>query len=137
APYTRTKNPNYVYEGEGSLLIDLNEKDTIMAVQSFNFFQGSEFTPGAPVFLEMHYKNDVNMQVGFVYKSPEGIVQYDQPHLYLKSSTEWKKVYVNMSDATNLLADDAGIKVYFASVLPTDTTEAKLLVDNIKLITFE
>ncbi len=137
APFQRTKNPNNVYEGIGALQVDISEKDTFMAVQGFNFYNGSEFAPGAPVFLEMHYKNDITMQVGFAYKSANGIVQYDQPHLYLRSTDQWRKVYVNMSDAVNLLADDAGIKVYFAALLPTDTTQATILIDNLKLITFE
>ncbi|MFY0674380.1 MAG: hypothetical protein JXQ87_13340 [Bacteroidia bacterium] len=137
APFSRTKSPNNVFEGEASFQIKLTQTDTIMSVQGFNYFSGSEFNIGSPTFLEMHYKNDINMQVGFAYKSPEGVVQYDQPHLYLRESSEWKKVYINMTDLVALLNDEAGIRVYFAAIIPTDKSEAEILLDNIKLLTFE
>lgn len=137
APFTRTKSPSKVFEGEASFSVKLTQNDTIMSVQGFNYFSGSDFNLGSPTFLEMHYKNEINMQVGFAYRSPEGVVQYNQPHLYLRETDEWKKVYVNMTDLVALLNNEAGIRVYFAAVIPFDVAEAEILLDNIKLITFE
>jgi hypothetical protein len=137
APFQRIKNPNKVFEGNASLQVILTEKDSLLSLQSFNFFPGSDFNIGSPTFLEIHYKNEANLQIGFAYKSANNIIQYDQPHLYLRESDEWKKVYVKMTDQVALLADQAGIKVYFAALLPNDKEQAEILIDNIKLITFE
>jgi hypothetical protein len=137
APFSRTKNPSKVFEGEGSFEVKLSQTDTIMSVQGFNYFYGTDFNIGSPTYLELHYKNDINMQVGFAYKSPEGVVQYNQPHLYLRETDTWKKVYINMTDLVALLNDEAGIRVYFAAVIPKDKAEAEIQLDNIKLLTFE
>lgn len=138
ASIQRTKNPSKVLEGNASLLIELTEKEGVMSIQSFDFFPGKEFNAGSPAFLEINYKNEVNMQIGFAYRSIDNLIQYDQPSLYLKESENiWKKVYVKMTDEVGHLADEAGIKIYFAAVLPTGTTNAEILIDNIKLLTFE
>ena len=76
-----------------------------MSIQGFNYFEGTDFKLGTPVYLEVSYRNDVNLQIGLSYRSANDIVQYAPPILYLKASPdEWKTVYVNLTNEAGLLA---------------------------------
>ncbi|MBI1183705.1 hypothetical protein GC194_05515 [bacterium] len=138
APYQRIKNPDKVLEGEASLQVLLKENDSMMALEAFNFIKGKEFNLGSPAFLEFNYNVQTTIQVGFGFRSADGYIARDQPYLYLRETKgEWKKVYVKLTDQVALLDDEAGIKPYFLALLPKDQTSVEILIDNIKLITFE
>ena len=138
AAYNRTKEGSKVFEGEASLRIVMNQENNTMAVQSFDEFFGKDFSLGSPVYLEINYKNEAPLQIGYLFRSPDNILQYDDPFIYLRESEgEWRKTYINLTDNVTLLQNEASVKLYFASILASDVDRAEMLIDNIKLLTFE
>lgn len=140
--YERTKNNNRVFEGNASLLVTMSEANPVMVIQSFDSYKGREFGLGSPTYLELNYRNELPIQIGYQYTSSDGLVQYDDPFLYLRAPNEdeelvWKKIYVKMTEDVAILQNDASIKLYFASILPEGVDKAEIMLDNIKLLTFE
>lgn len=142
--YERTKAESKVLEGNASLRITMNQENDVMVIQSFDNFAGSEFGLGSPTYLEMNYRNELPIQVGYQYTSIDNLIQYDDPFLYLRASVneetdeaEWRKIYIKMTEDVAVLQSGASIKLYFASILPDDVEEAEILFDNFKLLTFE
>lgn len=135
--FYRTKDPSEVFEGEASLKAVITKEQNVMGLQTFGDWQGTELRTGSPVYLEMNYKNDVVLQIGYFF-SNDDVEAYNPPFLFLRESEEWKKVYINLTDDVSVLADDASFKIYFSALLPADSLEtATILLDNIKILTFE
>ncbi|MBI3143528.1 MAG: hypothetical protein HYZ16_11940 [Bacteroidetes bacterium] len=132
------KDNDDVFEGNASLYAGLSPSRDYVALQSFNYYYGSQLQTGSPVYVELHYRNEATLMIGLILKSRDNIVQQTNPLLYLKpSGGVWKKVYVNLTDQVSTLDDEAGFKVYLAATLPADTLGANVFIDNIKLLTFE
>jgi len=95
---------------------------------------GYVFDRGDFIFLELHYKNEVPIAVGFYIKLMDNTVQ-ERPFLILSPSAEWNKIYVNFTPIVNETVDARSYTVYFEAQLPKDTENAYIMLDNVKLVT--
>lgn len=135
--YDRTRNSELVFEGKASMQSILDSDNPVMGIQSFPTFSRQDIRLGSPSYLEIHYKNDVTIQVGYVYQSAEGFISIQTPFLFISPSTEWKKIYIELTNELNRMKEGDAVKIYFAGALPSGVDRAEIFLDNIKLVTFE
>jgi hypothetical protein len=91
---------------------------------------------GAPVILEVSYRNNTQFTIGLISGSPGGIRQTTVMVLN-PSPDEWKHVYVNLTPtvSSGLLANAIAHQVFFGFIHDAaDVDESYILLDNIKLI---
>ena len=89
---------------------------------------------GTAVFLEIDYKNDIDLLVGLIGVEEATFTKFFK--LVLPPQEEWNKIYVDFSeDLAN--SQFSAYKVLFGAELNTDEVDkATILLDNIKLIHF-
>lgn len=85
-----------------------------------------------PVFLEMNYKIENLLVVGLYSQITGSILQ--EPVLNINTNDTWKKIYINLTPIVNRNASAYNFKVYFESAYGADSDQAKILLDNIKLV---
>lgn len=83
-------------------------------------------------FLELNYKTNNSFTISVIVVSSKGIIP--EEYLTINPSDTWKKIYVNLTPITNLYSDVYGYKIFFHHRINAGVTEAKILIDNIKLI---
>ena len=105
--------------------------DTILfecaSVNSFALPKG-----GAPVFLEMNYKNDFNITVG-LYIVISGQV-FQHPVLILTPTEVWNKIYINFTPTITEFYNSTDFKVFIGFLKPSDIESATIYLDHLKLI---
>jgi hypothetical protein len=87
---------------------------------------------GAPVFLEMNYRNSSIMTVGLYLAAPGEIRQ--QAILNLNPSEEWNKIYINLTPTITFNADASNHKVFIGFVKIGDIDSSTIYLDHLKLI---
>jgi len=131
----RTTNSRQVKEGTGSGSILLtNSEATVQS--SFTFLELP--TSGAlPVYLEMDYKTNVDLEVGLigldVSSSPNPFVNFK---VILSPINRWNKVYINFLEDLTLFPRE-GYQLAFRVTNSSNTATPEILLDNIKLIRFQ
>ncbi len=114
------------YIGKISLTTAKNSFDCITS-EGYNLPRS-----GAPVFLEIDYKNDIEFVI-LLYALNNNDLSSGEI-VTIRSSSEWKKMYINL---TTVIADFNSADKYFIGIyakLPSDQTEANILLDNLKII---
>ena len=92
----------------------------------------SGIAAGSRVFLELDYKNDIELQIGLI--TIEENLEFKNYKLVLKPQEDWNKVYVDFSN--ELLSSNLNkYRVVFGVVNPTDEDKVVYL-DNVKLLHF-
>lgn len=90
---------------------------------------------GQPVFLEMDYNTENYLAVGiFVTDIGSGITQHPVV-VFQPTGGEWKKVYVNLSPSISAFNTSDHFNVFLRADKDSSLEEARILVDNLKLIT--
>lgn len=96
-------------------------------INSFDLPKG-----GKPVFLEMNYKNNYNLTVGFYLTSSGQIVQ--QAILVLNPTETWNKIYINLTPTISHYFNTTDFKIFIGLLKPDDIESAELYFDHLKLI---
>ncbi len=123
-----------VFEGEKSGKFHLNQETDEFVLRTVTTYDIPE-TFGA-TFIELNYKNEDIITVGYVLKGEFG--EIIQSALTLNPSEDWNKVYVSINPLEYILKNDLDIDsfyIYIRGVLSDDKEEADIYLDNIKLIT--
>ena len=87
---------------------------------------------GTPIWMEMHYRGDLLLQIGLRGKSP-GIAPVINYKLALYPKVNWNKIYINFTPDVQL-SDLAEYQVVFRAELPDTLSEGAIYLDNIKLL---
>ena len=138
-----TRDRNEVFEGKASLKITMDEVDSGFAIQSFKEFEFGDFNFGSPTFLELNYKCSSPIVVGYIIITPNGssFISEGNVHMVINESTEWKKMYINLTEQIALITEEQKARIYFQSFLVADSNgnfaPSEVYIDNIKLVTFE
>ncbi|MCB0738770.1 MAG: hypothetical protein KDC92_14750, partial [Bacteroidetes bacterium] len=139
-----TRERSEVFEGKASLKISMNDVDSGFAIQSFKEFEFGDFNFGSPTFLELNYKCDVPIVVGYIIITPNGssFISEGKVHMVINQSpNEWKKMYINLTEQIALITEGQKARIYFQSFLVADGNgnfaASDVYIDNIKLVTFE
>lgn len=124
---TIEKTNTEVFEG--------NVSGAVLLSSSMDFFEihSPEYSGiprnGSPVYLELNFKTNEPILAGiFAGTEQLGVV-------FLGQSSEWKKIYIDLTDAVNSKPTAPGYKVFFG-YQNTESKNLKFYIDNIKLVHF-
>lgn len=124
-----------VFEGQASGSIELNNIDSLAIVGSnIPYLTLDDGTN--PIFMEMHYKSESQIQVG-VFAYDENFT-FLAPNFFLafKPRENWTKVYIDLKDPISSLRGNFGIE-YFQIVIRVDKTNSDsksfTYFDNLKI----
>lgn len=128
----RTSDPGVFYEdgGTASGIISLTQERSIADIKSNDAFDLP--TLGQYNFLELHFKTDVEVQVGLIANT--GTQSVYHAVVVLNPTDTWKKIYINFTPLVTREYDASSFYVFFRAVLPDDMTSGNIYLDNIKLI---
>ncbi len=138
----RVTNTTQVLSGNGAGSISLIEEAT--EINSITTFLDLPTSGGTPVYLEMDYRTNVELEVGLVGfdLSTVNPIQATNFNVVLCPIDDWNKVYVNFQTDLELSQLDGYQLAFRASIndtgcggIPTENPE--ILLDNVKLIRFE
>lgn len=126
-----------VFEGMRSGKIELTPENPIVEVATDFAQRFSELqTRGVEVYLEIHYKTDVELALGLIAHQSGTFTPEEKVYEFiLRPKTEWNKVYLNLSQAVFTLQGDSH-QITLFSILPPNQERANIHLDNIKLIHF-
>jgi len=131
-----------VFDGEKSGLILLSDENPVIQVGTNR--QTDMPSANREVYLEMDYKTEVIFEVGIFYYNDVGERLAEFQH-GLNPTTEWTKVYINLTPEFNALSEFIDIEEYQIGVralMEIDDNgnylegERKILLDNVKFIYF-
>jgi len=141
APIQITSNENFVFEGNRSLTVVIDELNTsfkavskdVIEVQTASMFAIDELpVDGRNSYIEMHYKNDATLIVGLITNSI-GLPNFSSEILKIGPKKEWSKIYIPLKQllTSNNFED---VRLYFEGSLPGTMQTARYSLDNIKII---
>ncbi len=133
ADFQKVKDSTLVFEGESSGYIGLTEEKHEFILKNVLDFPIP--TTFGSTFIELNYKNEAPITVGYVLKGEFGSIIRNK--LILTPTDEWNKVYVSISpleDISSNNIDAESFYIYVRGVLTDDLTTADIYLDNIKLI---
>lgn len=87
---------------------------------------------GEPVFLEIDYCNNNYFTAGLYVNELSQIIQ--SPVLNMNPRDHWNKIYVNLTPSVSAATNALDFNIFLGSVLEDNVEEARIRVDNIKLI---
>ncbi len=126
------------FEGRSGL-IELDTANAGFKIATEQFFTINRATAGA-VFLEMNYKNEIQIELGLRGKSAVSgeteVIEY-----ILREQEDWNKIYINLTDLMAFMNQDE-YSVMIQGVMPVGIDgqllieSANVWLDNIKMIHF-
>ncbi|GLR19390.1 hypothetical protein GCM10007940_40060 [Portibacter lacus] len=116
-------------EGEG--LIKLQPGELIQEATALVFNEIPQ--DGSPVYLEIDYKGNLDLDLGLIGITGESV--FKDYFVSLRSENTWKKAYINFTDLIIASGFD-GYQIVIGADNSINTTEAKIYIDNIKLLHF-
>ena len=95
---------------------------------------------GQEVYMEIDYKNDINVVTGLLAISQNGITNNPNIQLNAQQTTPavWKKIYIDLRELISNQASGSYFEQSFAAQLDLENgqTSGEICIDNIKLIHF-
>lgn len=117
---------NSKYSGVINLTTDKEE----YAGTTFNSYD--VLTAGSIIMLEMNFKTDNYLVVGLLIRDEYEVVSVDL--IILNHTDEWKKIYINLGANLSLHPKALDYKLIFKSGLESESTSAKVYIDNLKIV---
>jgi hypothetical protein len=119
--------PEDSFEGK-SMQLALNDSTIIAELESSG--DGFALPLGSSnVYLELNYKCTEEFDIGLI-----GDNNYHKLVITLKPTSEWNKIYVQLSSAVSTQPTSSKYKVYFQLLKTNVNSSPKLFLDNLKLI---
>jgi hypothetical protein len=124
-------NPELVFEGAGSMLAALYRDSGFI---EFQMVEPVELPKqGTTVYLELNYKTTHILNVGLKANfTSSGTVS--APLVSLNPSTEWNKIYINLTRQVSQQINAANYRVYFYAPKPAGSGKMELFIDNMKIV---
>lgn len=128
---------NGAFEGNRSGFIQLDKTNNILDIATdVNRRFGNLQAKNPSVYLELHYKTDVEIAFGLIgYPDNTSAIPERQYGPVLLPKKEWNKVYLNLSEIAFLIKANS-YQITFFAVLPSDLEKGEIWLDNIKLLYF-
>ncbi len=121
-----------VYEGNRSGMVHLTQENDNIYFEAGSVIKFNDLPINTtPVYLELNYKNDVELRVGFIHY--EDIIVTRMFKVTLLPRSEWNKVYISLEDELTALGPGQ-VQIAFAALLPDTVSEGRIWLDNIKLL---
>lgn len=126
----RTLNPSEVFEGGASGKLYFKAPQ-----QTAQVISTATFTlPVTASYLELHYKNTIDFQVGIQVSYDQGGVYYEYISGF-KPKSEWNKVYI---DLQKFASNNRGLnyRIMIRADLPSGMSSGYVLFDNFKVVSY-
>ncbi|MCF8218474.1 MAG: hypothetical protein K9I29_06500 [Bacteroidales bacterium] len=122
-----------VFEGNQSGLIELDSAGMKFQIESTTLFP----YPGqnVPVFLELHYQADNSFVVGTKLYLNTGNIKQNPILIVRPHKDTWNKIYINLTPTLTRENRTTEYQIYFSGNVNQDMNNAKIYLDNIKLVT--
>ncbi|MCC6251797.1 MAG: hypothetical protein IT238_04990 [Bacteroidia bacterium] len=134
----KTSNSEIVFEGMNCGKFEILTGTTDVTVATIKLYDLPK--QGNDVFLEMNYKINQNMEVGIMAQNGGQITQSSVLGLRATTTdsgtTQWKKTYINLTQAISSQPYASGFKVYFFAEKADSVDFPVFYIDNVKLISF-
>jgi hypothetical protein len=127
----KTTLPADAFEGSFSGVANLTESKPYVLCVSDSTIDIPQ-TQSA-VFLELNYKTDTYLQIGMFAKTALGTSD-KIPAITLNPTSEWKKIYINLTPAVNQTNNVEGFKVFFEAIKDANYATQNIYIDNVKLL---
>ena len=122
------------FEGKSGYVRNENGESKQLEIISKNQFLVENDKVNAPVFLEFDYKSTVDsVEIGLEMNIDSE--SQEITHIGLKSTTEWKHFYINLTQEINLSNALVNYKIYFRG--NSKSVNDYIALDNIRLIYLE
>lgn len=128
----RTSNSNLVFDGNYSLLFELDASKDYVEFETAKSYSLPLFK--RPVYVELNFRTDVPFNVGlYAENAITGQVVVIPFITLLATEGEWKKIYLNL---TNDIQSFSGskFKLWFNAGHDSTLVKSQLLIDNLKII---
>lgn len=126
-PYGAT-NPEPNSNSGLIVLDDNNDFVELASVVGYNLTRGAQ-----NIYLEVSYKTNVNVGFGLIADYP-GAGDLQDVTTVVFPKEEWNKIYINLITEFQAFPNANGYKVLITARKPSDIAEARIYLDNIKLI---
>ncbi len=135
----------FVFEATNPDIVEYGTKCGAVFLTSIDTFFRADTDMQIPIpsgqqsYLEIDYMNDNSISMGFKSNLTSG--QQDQGLVVLLNAQDpanlkWKKIYIELSENVSAYGNQLSTEIYFLSFLDLDDTEAKIYMDNIKVVHF-
>ena len=117
-----------------------NETGKVILDAQHPFFECATHTlltlpaDGNPVYMEMNYQTNTEFTVGIFANTSLGV--FNISVLTIRANSEWKKIYINLSNATSLYPSALGFKPYIHMERNSSVGDAEFYFDNVKVVHF-
>lgn len=88
----------------------------------------------SPVYMELNYKSNTDFSVGLHAVTSQQT--YNIHLLFIRATSEWKKIYINLSEGMAVYPAALGFKPYIRMERNSAVGDAQLYFDNIKVVHF-
>ncbi|MFT5336239.1 MAG: hypothetical protein ACJAY8_000388 [Sphingobacteriales bacterium] len=129
----RTSDTLMVRDGNASGVMYLDQTNRHGIVTTEKDF---ELPVGQPVYLEFDYNTDIPVSVGVFSEGLNSVTKINILTLFStqeRYSDGWNKMYLELSTAVSSVPGTP-IEVFFESIIPQDTPEGRIILDNIKIV---
>jgi hypothetical protein len=132
--FTLTTDKSVVKFGNQCAKIQLTQKDSIWVGKTLS---NLNLPKGKDVYLEMDYKNDLNILTGVLsYSSLNGFKS--NPNIQLNAQPiaqmQWKKIYIELKEIVSYSVNSSVFENYFRIELPEGKNEGIVYLDNLKIV---
>lgn len=91
---------------------------------------------GAPSFVEIDYKSNLPLDIGYYFFEPNSSASPNQSIIYAYPTEKWKKLYIDLTDEVS--ARKVGTKYYiYIGVDNSEHITPEVYIDNVKLVYFK
>jgi len=128
----RTSNSDLVFDGNFSMLMEMNSADDYMEFETVKEYTLPSNT--RPVYLEFNYRTDVSLNIGF-YATNNNTNEVSDVNFItlLPTNDSWKKVYLSFGSILSRYSNSK-YRFYFKARHDSGRTTSKVLLDNVRLI---
>jgi hypothetical protein len=114
----------------GKIQIDPNHQGVLLLSDEYLLPRS-----GSPVYLEIDYKSNLTLDIGYYYQDPSGATSTANSVIQTyPTNSEWKKLYVRLTDEVASRKDGTLYKVYIAVFNTDNTVVPEVYLDNVKLV---
>lgn len=128
----RTDNPVLVFDGNFSLLAEADSADSFLEFETEKAY--SLPTNLRPIYLEVNYRTDVNLNIGLYVIDNSGSSVTEQSIItMIPTELEWKKLYLNLTPYVSSFTNSK-YRIYFKAEHNSGLSKSQVLLDNFRIM---
>ena len=117
-----------VFQGEKSAAIYLDSINDYFDIRNIQ-----ALTLNINTFLELHFKSNINFNIGIIILSP-GNIEEKRELIQIYQTESWKKIYLDLSPLISMGTNLSTFKIYIDGNYDNSKTQNNIYIDNLKLV---